>query len=88
MTTPLLQVVLGKGLGGPGGLTVTQLLGEGYEAIFLGIGLPEPKINPLFANLTPALGFYTSKDFLPLVAAASKPGTAALQRGHVSCDVM
>ena len=50
------------------------LLREGYEAIFLGIGLPEPKIIPIFDGLTPEQGFYTSKNFLPLVAQSSKPG--------------
>eukprot|EP00731_Ephydatia_muelleri_P018077 Em0011g117a len=69
------NVILGRALGGPGGLTLQQLLHQdGYEAVFLGIGLPDPKKNPLFNNLTSTHGFYTSKDFLPLVANASKPG--------------
>ena len=68
-------MILGRALGGPGGLTLQQLLHQdGNEAVFLGIGLPDPKKNPLFNNLTSAHGFYTSKDFLPLVANASKPG--------------
>jgi dihydropyrimidine dehydrogenase (NADP+) len=37
-------------------------------------GLPHPKVAPVFMGLEPAQGFYTSKTFLPLVAAASKPG--------------
>lgn len=45
--------------------------------MFLGIGLPEPTINPIFKGLTPDNGFYTSKDFLPQVAAGSKPGLCA-----------
>ena len=50
------------------------LLADGYEAIFIGIGLPEPKVVPTFEGLTSENGFYTSKDFLPVVAMASKPG--------------
>ena len=47
---------------------------NGYEAIFLGIGLPEPNLIPIFENLTPEMGFYSSKAFLPAVAKGSKPG--------------
>ena len=68
------QVELGKPLGGENGLTVKGLLGSGYEAVFIGIGLPDPKIIPMFRNLTTEQGFHTSKDFLPVVATASKPG--------------
>ena len=67
----VLQVVLGKGLGKEA-LTVEGLLGEGYEAVFLGFGLPDPKIDPIFKDIK--FGFYTSKDFLPAVAKGSKPG--------------
>ena len=70
----LVQVVLGRGLGGVGGVTVKGLLSEGYEAVFVGIGLPDPKVAPMFEGLTPQQGFYTSKDFLPVVCMASKPG--------------
>ncbi|CAL1262347.1 unnamed protein product, partial [Larinioides sclopetarius] len=45
-----------------------------YKAVFIGIGLPEPKVVPIFADLTPENGFFTSKTFLPAVAKASKPG--------------
>jgi dihydropyrimidine dehydrogenase (NADP+) len=65
------KVVLGKGLGKEA-LTVKGLLGEGYEAVFLGFGLPDPKIDPIFKDIK--FGFYTSKDFLPAVAKGSKPG--------------
>jgi len=41
---------------------------------FLFVGLPDPKRHPMFEGLTSKEGFYTSKDFLPLVAAASKAG--------------
>lgn len=49
-------------------------MGEGYKAIFLGIGLPEPKIISIFKGLTDDMGFYTSKSFLPQVSAGSKKG--------------
>ena len=67
---------MGRGLGSEGekSLTVKGLLGGGYEAVFVGIGLPDPKVIPMFQGLTIEQGFYTSKDFLPLVAKTSKPG--------------
>ena len=55
-------------------LTLEMLRKEGVAAVFLGIGLPEPKRLPIFEGLSPLNGFYTSKDFLPLVNKASKPG--------------
>lgn len=47
---------------------------QGYEGVFIGIGLPQAKRIPIFQNLNEQMGFYTSKDFLPKVSAASKPG--------------
>ena len=44
----------------------------GHEAIFIGIGNPEPKIIPIFKNLTEGQGFYTSKGFLPKVSISSE----------------
>ncbi|XP_053607413.1 dihydropyrimidine dehydrogenase [NADP(+)] isoform X2 [Plodia interpunctella] len=58
-------------------ITVDGLLKEGTDAIFLGIGLPEPKIEPIFKDLTQEMGFYTSKSFLPLVSKGSKRGMCA-----------
>lgn len=55
-------------------ITVQKLIDEGTDAIFLGIGLPQPALNPIFKGLTPENGFYTSKDFLPVVSEGSKPG--------------
>ncbi|CAH0397772.1 unnamed protein product [Chilo suppressalis] len=55
-------------------LTVQGLLEDGHAAVFLGIGLPEPKSVPIFKGLTQEMGFYTSKDFLPLVSKGSKKG--------------
>jgi len=40
----------------------------------LSTGLPDAKKHPIFEGLSSSDGFYTSKDFLPLVAAASKAG--------------
>ena len=61
-----------------GGLTVKTLLGEhGCKAVFLGIGLPNPNIDPIFEKFTAADGFYTSKNFLPAVSKASKAGRQA-----------
>ena len=71
-------MILGRGLGGDNGLSVNGLLKEGYEAVFLGFGLPDPKSIPIFSGLTEESGFYTSKAFLPRVAIASKPGKQLL----------
>ena len=65
---------MGRGLGGEKGLTVQGLRDSGYEAVFVGIGLPDPKVAPVFEGLTVDSGFYTSKDFLPVVSIGSKPG--------------
>uniref|UniRef100_A0A8D8AAX0 Dihydropyrimidine dehydrogenase [NADP(+)] n=2 Tax=Culex pipiens TaxID=7175 RepID=A0A8D8AAX0_CULPI len=55
-------------------ITVQGLLDAGNDAVFLGIGLPQPKIDKVFLGLTQDQGFYTSKDFLPMVSDGSKPG--------------
>lgn len=55
-------------------ITVQGLQKDGYEAIFVGIGLPQPKKIGIFADLDTSMGFYTSKDFLPQVTAVSKTG--------------
>lgn len=55
-------------------ITIKNLLDDKTDAIFLGIGLPQAKIDKVFRGLTIENGFYTSKDFLPLVAGGSKPG--------------
>lgn len=68
------KIELGKGLGAPNGFTLKQLFSEGYESVFVGIGLPDPKLDPVFKGLGPENGFYNSKNFLPDVAMASKPG--------------
>ncbi|VDM54061.1 unnamed protein product [Angiostrongylus costaricensis] len=55
-------------------ITLEKLKVSGVKAVFIGIGMPEPKRIPIFDGLTENHGFYTSKDFLPKVAAASKIG--------------
>ncbi|CAD6185538.1 unnamed protein product [Caenorhabditis auriculariae] len=61
-------------------ITLGKLKEEGVKAVFLGIGNPEPKLDPVFEGLTVENGFYTSKNYLPLVAAASKPGMCGCKR--------
>ncbi|KPM10441.1 dihydropyrimidine dehydrogenase [NADP(+)]-like protein [Sarcoptes scabiei] len=43
-----------------------------FECVFLGIGLPQPKLDSIFIDLSERNGFFTSKSFLPKVAKASK----------------
>ncbi len=52
---------------------------QGYQGVFIGIGLPQAKRIPIFQNLNEQMGFYTSKDFLPKVSVASKPGMRSVQ---------
>ena len=49
-----LQVEMGRGLGSGGekGLTMQGLHKAGYESIFVGIGLPDSKVAPIFEGLT------------------------------------
>lgn len=60
------KVVYGKQLGKD--FTVQSLKDDGAKAVFVGMGMPEPKLAPIFKGLTEKQGFYTSKDFLPLVS--------------------
>lgn len=64
-------------------ITVDGLIKDGTDAIFLGIGLPQPIVNPIFKGLTSDSGFYTSKDFLPLVSKGSKPGLCPCKANHL-----
>ena len=50
---------------------------DGFEAVFIGIGNPEPKTIPIFDGLDESKGYYTSKSFLPQVSRASKAGMCA-----------
>ncbi|XP_010283918.1 PREDICTED: dihydropyrimidine dehydrogenase [NADP(+)]-like, partial [Phaethon lepturus] len=70
------KIIFNKGLA-MDGMTLRTLKDDGYEAVFIGIGLPEPNRDSIFQGLRMDHGFYTSKDFLPLVAMASKPGMCA-----------
>ncbi|KAL1248457.1 hypothetical protein QQF64_021775, partial [Cirrhinus molitorella] len=67
------KIVCDRGLG-QDGMTLLSLKEEGFKAVFIGIGLPQANRHKLFGGLSTEQGFYTSKDFLPLVAKASKPG--------------
>ncbi|BFY99961.1 hypothetical protein BsWGS_03001 [Bradybaena similaris] len=58
-------------------ITITSLRQQGYKAIFVGIGLPDPKKIDIFRDLSQDQGFLTSKDFLPRVTEASKAGMCA-----------
>ncbi|XP_060088196.1 dihydropyrimidine dehydrogenase [NADP(+)] isoform X4 [Heteronotia binoei] len=71
------KIICGTGLSAEG-LTLSALKEDDYKAVFIGIGLPEPKRESIFEGLAMDQGFYTSKDFLPLVAMASKPVKEAL----------
>ncbi|XP_034241166.1 dihydropyrimidine dehydrogenase [NADP(+)] isoform X2 [Thrips palmi] len=55
-------------------LTVQGLRRDGFEAVFVGIGMPQAKPTGVFKGLGKEQGYYTSKDFLPTVARASKRG--------------
>ncbi|CAD5111842.1 DgyrCDS1106 [Dimorphilus gyrociliatus] len=68
------KVELNKPFSACNGLTLDSLKKSGNKAIFLGFGLPNAKVIPLFEGLSEKNGFYTSKSFLPRVSAASKAG--------------
>ncbi|XP_040422163.1 dihydropyrimidine dehydrogenase [NADP(+)] isoform X1 [Cygnus olor] len=70
------KVIFRKGLA-MDEMTLHTLKEDGYKAVFIGIGLPESNRDSIFQGLRMDQGFYTSKDFLPLVAMASKPGMCA-----------
>ncbi|XP_047666729.1 dihydropyrimidine dehydrogenase a, tandem duplicate 1 isoform X2 [Tachysurus fulvidraco] len=85
------KIVCEKGLGQEG-MTLQSLKEQGYKAVFIGIGLPQANRHKMFEGLSMEQGFYTSKDFLPLVAKASKPGMCscrpALPQLHGSVIVL
>lgn len=70
------KIICGKSLS-TDEMTLSTLKEDGYKAAFIGIGLPEPKKDHIFQDLTQEQGFYTSKDFLPLVSKGSKAGMCA-----------
>lgn len=57
--------------------TLLSLKDSGFEYVFMGIGMPAPKKDAVFAHVGPEHGSFTSKDFLPLVSKASKGGLAS-----------
>jgi len=81
------EVKNGVALGGRDGLTLAKVQADGYDAAFLGVGLTESKIDPVFADRP--TGFLSAKEFLPAVAKASKGGMCACKsalpqlKGHV-----
>uniref|UniRef100_A0A0K2T590 Dihydropyrimidine dehydrogenase [NADP(+)] n=1 Tax=Lepeophtheirus salmonis TaxID=72036 RepID=A0A0K2T590_LEPSM len=78
------KVVTGKPLSKTTDFSLLSLKNKmNYEAIFVGIGNPEPKKIPIFEKLTESNGFFTSKDFLPKVAKASKNGMVSKCSGCV-----
>jgi NADPH-dependent glutamate synthase beta subunit-like oxidoreductase/dihydroorotate dehydrogenase/Pyruvate/2-oxoacid:ferredoxin oxidoreductase delta subunit len=70
------RVEYGRELG-KDGFSVESLRADGFEAVFLGIGLPQPKVIEMFEGLGESHGFFTSKSFLPQVSRGSKPGMCA-----------
>lgn len=48
-------------------MTLSKMTSDGFKAIFIGIGNPEPKTIPIFKDLTEEQGYFTSKSFLPKV---------------------
>jgi dihydropyrimidine dehydrogenase (NADP+) len=66
------KVEHGKALGRD--FTVESLKADGAKAVLVGCGLPQPMREDVFDGLDTKTGFWTSKDFLPLVSSASKGG--------------
>ena len=66
------KIVYNKGLGRD--FTVESLRKDGFECVFLGTGMPTPRVIKEFQGLEQEQGFYTSKSFLPPVSKASKQG--------------
>jgi dihydropyrimidine dehydrogenase (NADP+) len=66
------KVINNKSLGKD--FSLSSLKTDGFSAVFLGLGLPEPKKQGIFKDLTENQGFFTSKDFLPRVSESSKGG--------------
>eukprot|EP01062_Namystynia_karyoxenos_P077473 TRINITY_DN7809_c0_g1_i1.p1 TRINITY_DN7809_c0_g1~~TRINITY_DN7809_c0_g1_i1.p1 ORF type:complete len:1099 (+),score=356.14 TRINITY_DN7809_c0_g1_i1:120-3299(+) len=80
------RVRYGVGLGGDG-VTFKQLKEQGADAVFVGVGLPEPNVTPVFQGLTPEHGFHTSKSFLPAASEGVKPGLCGCKKGAAAPKV-
>lgn len=74
MTDLGVKIERGKAFGRSHGVTLESIRKNGYQVVYLGMGLPNPKKIGLFEGLSQKQGFYTSKDFLPKVSASSKKG--------------
>lgn len=55
---------------------------------FCPLGLPQPKLSPIFDGLNIHSGFYTSKDFLPIVSTASKAGKLRTCTSSCACILL
>lgn len=66
------KFVTNHGLSLKDGHSIEKALADGAKAVFVGIGLPQPKIPEVFANLSIENGFYTSKNFLPAASEITK----------------
>eukprot|EP01134_Creolimax_fragrantissima_P000723 CFRG0723T1 len=73
-----INIKYGKALGKD--YTIQSLKKDGYEAVFVGCGLPQPKTIPTFKGLTEDQGYFSSKSFLPKVASASKAGMCGCKK--------
>ena len=69
------KVEMGKALGED--FTIQSLKDDGAASVLVACGLPQPMREDVFDGLEPKHGFWTSKDFLPKVAAGSKSGMCA-----------
>ena len=69
------KVEMGKALGKD--FTIQSLKDDGAASVLIACGLPQPMRESVFDGLEPKHGFWTSKDFLPKVAAGSKSGMCA-----------
>ncbi|CAL8076236.1 unnamed protein product [Calicophoron daubneyi] len=63
-------------------ISIDSLRKAGYGAIFIGIGLPDPKLISVFDGLHIENGYYTSKNFLTRVSEASKPSLFGKDASH------
>lgn len=74
------KIECGRALSRRGGFSILGLKEDGYEVVFVGIGLPDANRIGIFKDLTENEGFHTSKDFLPRVATNSKAGMCACKQ--------
>lgn len=68
-----------------GDLDKQEICDTKFKAIYIGIGKPQSKVISIFKSLDISNGFYTSKNFLPLVSRASK-NKFELPSAKLSCN--